>query len=67
MDTPTSKRVGAMKCQWCKRKVGLVVFTCVCERQHCAKCRLPEVHECPVKVETKVDLPKVVAPKIEKI
>ena len=56
-----------MKCQWCKRKVGLVVFTCVCERQHCAKCRLPEVHECPVKVETKVDLPKVVAPKIEKI
>lgn len=56
-----------MKCHCCKKKTGLVSFLCVCEASHCAKCRLPEVHSCPVKVKVGVVLPKIVAPKLEKI
>ena len=56
-----------MRCASCKKKVGSVSFTCLCEHSFCVACRLPEVHACPVKRDEKVVLPKVVAAKVEKI
>lgn len=56
-----------MRCSQCKKKVGLVHFTCVCAATYCVQCRLPEAHACPVKVVKEVVLPKVVAPKVEQI
>lgn len=57
-----------MKCTRCKKKVVIgLEFHCVCGATHCVACRLPEVHGCPVEVKTEVILPKVVAPKVEKL
>lgn len=57
-----------MKCANCKKKVSLGLgFTCACGAVHCVTCRLPEAHVCPAEVKKEVILPKVVAPKIEKI
>jgi predicted nucleic acid binding AN1-type Zn finger protein len=57
-----------MKCACCKKKVQLgLSFTCICGGVHCVTCRLPEVHACPVEEKVAVILPKVVAPKVEKI
>ena len=57
-----------MKCANCKKRVSLGLgFTCACGAVHCVTCRLPEDHACPAEVKKEVILPKVVAPKIEKI
>ena len=56
-----------MRCTKCKKKVGILPFTCVCEAVYCVQCRLPEAHACPVKAVKEVVLPKVVAPKVEPI
>jgi len=34
------------KCWNCKKKMGIIVFKCKCEKVFCAKCRYPEVHKC---------------------
>lgn len=57
-----------MKCTHCKKKVSATfTFTCACGGVHCVFCRLPEVHACPAQVKGVVNLPKVVAPKVEKL
>lgn len=56
-----------MKCTHCKKKVTLMSFTCACAGVFCLTCRLPEVHSCPSPTKETVTLPKVVAPKVEKI
>lgn len=57
-----------MKCTCCKKRVSLgMTFPCACKGVYCVNCRLPEVHACPTEVKKEVILPKVTAPKIEKI
>ena len=57
-----------MKCSRCKKKVPLGFTTaCACAGVFCLACRLPEVHECRAQVKEAVNLPKVVAPKVEKL
>lgn len=62
------------KCDWCKKKTGIMVFECKCElKKLCNKCRLPETHACTFdyKKEGKEQLaksnPVVLASKITKI
>ncbi len=54
-----------MKCQKCKKKSHLE-FKCACGETYCANCRLPEIHGCEQE-KKKVELPKIVAPKMEKV
>lgn len=57
-----------MKCSHCKKKIPTTLtFTCACVGVFCLACRLPEVHACQVQVKGVVTLPKVVAPKVEKL
>ena len=57
-----------MKCTHCKRKVSdALTVKCGCGGVHCLACRLPEVHACPAQVKGVVTLPKVIAPKVEKL
>jgi predicted nucleic acid binding AN1-type Zn finger protein len=57
-----------MKCSSCKKRVGVLVFSCACEKTFCVVCRLPEDHACPAQVKVTVVLPPAVtAPKIEKL
>lgn len=57
-----------MKCTCCKKKVpDALTVTCACGGVHCLACRLPEVHACPAQVKGVVTLPKVIAPKVEKL
>lgn len=57
-----------MKCTHCKKKVSeALTVTCACGAAFCLACRLPEVHACPTPVKGVVSLPKVVAPKVEKL
>jgi hypothetical protein len=36
-----------MNCCVCKKKVGLLGFTCKCtDKQFCSKHRMPELHNC---------------------
>lgn len=55
------------RCKQCKKKLGLMPFSCSCGEAFCIQCRLPEAHACPVKVVKEVVLPKVVAPKVDPI
>lgn len=55
------------RCKQCKKKIGLMSFSCSCGEVYCIQCRLPEVHACPVKEVKEVVLPKVVAPKVAQI
>jgi hypothetical protein len=37
------------KCDHCKKKAGVMPFSCRCEfKKLCTKCRLPESHNCNV-------------------
>jgi hypothetical protein len=58
-----------MKCSCCSKKVpGLLMVTCAgCAAAFCLTCRHPESHACPSPVKQVVTLPKVVAPKVEKL
>jgi AN1-type zinc finger protein 5/6 len=40
------------KCKFCKKKTGLIYFTCGCEGTFCAKHRYAHTHNC-VKIEEK--------------
>lgn len=55
-----------MKCPCCKKKSHLT-FTCRCMGMFCVACRTPEVHKCAYVVMEPIELPKIVAPKVEKI
>jgi len=34
------------KCTFCKKKMGMMEFTCKCDYKYCQKCLVPEVHKC---------------------
>ena len=34
------------KCTFCKKKMGMMEFTCKCDYEYCQKCLAPEVHKC---------------------
>lgn len=34
------------KCHQCKKKTGMMKFTCKCENDYCIMCRYPEEHNC---------------------
>lgn len=34
------------RCYFCKKKTGLINFTCKCEKIFCSKCKNPEDHNC---------------------
>lgn len=40
------------KCSFCKKKMGLLEFTCRCEKKFCRKCSFPEVHKCEFDIKT---------------
>ena len=50
MDQSTSKKTKSKtpRCHVCRKKVGLLGFTCLCsdEHQFCSAHRLPEHHDC---------------------
>ena len=58
-----------MKCTCCKKRANelLMVKCSDCQVSFCLTCRHREVHACPVEVKKGVNLPRVIAPKIEKI
>ena len=43
---PKPKKKLKNKCNFCKKKIGLVHFNCKCEFVFCAACRYPEKHNC---------------------
>ena len=65
--------MGKKKCFHCNSKLKLISYTCNCKNNFCAKCRLPESHNCTFnyKSEGKENLQKklikVEADKITKI
>lgn len=63
-------------CSYCnKKKVSLIPFTCNCNSEYklCAKCRMPEDHNCTYdfkkeyQTKLKNDNPIVIGDKMEKI
>uniref|UniRef100_A0A6C0KI26 AN1-type domain-containing protein n=1 Tax=viral metagenome TaxID=1070528 RepID=A0A6C0KI26_9ZZZZ len=64
----------SLKCNCCRKKVGLVSFDCRCGLKIlCLVCRNPDVHKCSVnyqdihKDEIRKNNPLVIGDKIEKI
>ena len=53
------------RCTSCKRKMGVIEYTCKCDGVFCQKCRHPETHCCQFDFKThgKISLEK----KLEKI
>jgi len=41
------------RCSQCKIKVGLMSFTCSCNKEYCVKCRYPEEHKCTFDYKSK--------------
>lgn len=63
-----------MKCEYCKKKVGVITFDCKCEyKTLCKNCFHPEKHSCKVnyhnlyKKELNDKNPVVIGEKMEKI
>lgn len=61
------------RCLQCKKKTGMMSFTCKCNNIYCLQCKLPEIHSCSFdyKKESKdilnKTLEKVVPDKMNKI
>ena len=61
------------RCTHCKKKMGIMEFTCKCEKKFCNKCLMPELHSCTFdfreagKNSLKKNLVKVVHEKVIKI
>ena len=59
-----------MKCESCNKKMGVMSFTCKCEKQVCLYCRIPEIHHCTFdykseqKIKLTEKLQKIIAPRI---
>ena len=34
------------RCNECRKKLGVMEFTCKCEKKFCRGCLLPEMHKC---------------------
>jgi hypothetical protein len=59
--------MGSKKCYYCKGKLGHVNYDCKCTEKHrfCAKCRLPESHEC--NYDFKADSKKILKAQLVKV
>ena len=44
-----------VRCAQCNKKIGLVSFPCLCEKQFCAAHRFAETHNCP-KLNEKIEI-----------
>lgn len=61
------------RCTHCKKKMGLMEFTCQCTKKFCNKCLMPELHNCSydfrsqAKENLKTSLVKVINEKVIKI
>ncbi len=55
------------KCVVCNKKVGLLCFTCDCGKKCCSMHRYPETHNCSLEISYKINLPKIISNKINKI
>lgn len=68
-----SSKATKKRCFNCNKKVGLMDYTCKCDKIFCIKCRYPEIHNCNFdhktyeKNQLKENLPKVVGEKIIKL
>ena len=63
-----------MKCEYCKKKVGVITFDCKCQLKIlCKNCFPPEIHQCKInyhnlyKKELTDKNPVVIGEKMEKI
>lgn len=69
----TKSKTKKPRCPVCNKKLGLMVFTCQCEKRFCIGHVQPELHDCTYDHKTKQrqelekQLPQVVADKIIKI
>ena len=41
------------RCVCCNARVGLMSFTCSCDKEYCMKCRYPEEHKCTFDYKSK--------------
>ena len=41
-----------MRCNHCKKKMGVMEYECKCKKKFCAACRLPESHNCTYDFKT---------------
>jgi len=61
------------RCSECKVKVGLMSFTCSCNKEFCIKCRFPEEHKCTFDFKSKAkenlakNNPIIIASKVTEI
>ena len=66
------KKLKKPRCKKCNKKLGLVPFTCKCDDLFCAKCRMPEEHDCTFDWKKKYreklekENPKIEANKVDK-
>ena len=64
-----------IRCSFCRKKTGLINFTCKCKGVFCSKHRYTHTHLCKgvekkkeeSKIKLAVDNPKVVCTKVKKI
>ena len=72
-DNKTITKHKKPRCPICKKKLGLMIFTCQCEKRFCINHIQPELHECTYDHKTKQRkelkklLPLVCAEKVIKI
>ena len=62
------------KCQYCKKKLGIVIYGCKCKYKNlCVRCKLPNSHKCNFNFlkesqkKLKKDNPTIKFDKLEKI
>lgn len=46
VNIPPKKKAKKNRCFNCKKKLGLIPFTCKCNNNFCSKCRHAEDHSC---------------------
>lgn len=44
--------IGLCKIDGCTKKLGIMPFVCRCEKEFCAKHRMPEIHQCSFDYKT---------------
>jgi predicted nucleic acid binding AN1-type Zn finger protein len=73
IEIPVKINTKKPRCPICNKKLGLMLFTCQCERRFCIGHVQPELHDCTYDHKTKQrkelekQLIKVVADKVIKI
>ncbi len=66
------KKTKKKRCAKCNKKLGIVPFSCKCDNFFCAKCRMPEDHQCTFdwkksyRDKLEKENPKIEADKVEK-